>query len=128
VAGIALLIPYYLMSLFAIEFPTVIGGAVSFFVMIFLLKLYEKREFSLRKLLFSFSPYWPVIILLLIGRYFFAGQGIKIQLGEHFSHSLSYFHPGLILLLVVSTLGIVQLKNLKFLFPLLKEARTKLWQ
>ena len=127
-AGIALLLPYYVMSFYALEFPTVIGGGVSFFLMIFILKKYEKREFSLRKLLWSFYPYWPVIILLFVGRYFFAGKGFSLTLGNHFAHSFNFFHPGLILLMVVLVLGRIQLKSFKFLSSLINESRAKLFQ
>lgn len=128
VSGIALLVPYYGMSFYALEFPTVIGGGVGFFVMIFILKIYEKGSFSLKKLLWSFYPYWPVIILLFIGRYFFGGVGIRFPLGSQFSHTFNFFHPGLILLSVVLVLGRVELKSFRFLLPMVRENQKKLGQ
>lgn len=128
VAGIALLLPYYGMSFYALEFPTVIGGGVGFFVMIFILKIYEKSSFSLKKLLWSFYPYWPVIILLFVGRYFFAGVGIRLPLGSQFSHTFNFFHPGLILLSVVLVLGRVELKSFRSLLPVIRENQKKLGQ
>lgn len=96
--------------------------------MIFILKIYEKRSFSLTKLLWSFYPYWPVIILLFVGRYFFAGAGIRLQLGNQFSHSFNYFHPGIILLLVLIVLGGIELKSFSFLVKALRENQKKLAQ
>lgn len=128
IAGLSLLVPYYLMSFYALEFPTVIGGGVGFFVMIFILKIKEKRDFSLKKLLWSFYPYWPVICLLFVGRFLFSGKGFKIALGDNFNHSFNYFHPGLILLLVVVVLGRFHFTSFHFLKPIFKKNKNKLWQ
>lgn len=126
VAGLALLVPYYLISFYALEFPAVIGGGVGFFLMIFIIKIYEKKDFSFKELLVSFYPYWPVIILLFVGRFFFGGKGIVVKLGDHLTHTFNFFHPGLILLTVALILAPLQLKSYHFLGCVLKENRKKL--
>jgi len=128
VAGLSLLLPYYLMSFFAIEFPSVVGGGVSFFIMIFIIKATHKSNFSVKELLKSFYPYWPVIILLFLGRYFFPGKGINTSLGRHFSHNFIFFHPGLILLIVVLILGRVLMKSFSFISPLFRKNKEKMIQ
>ncbi|MFA5582902.1 MAG: L-lactate permease [Bacteriovoracaceae bacterium] len=127
-AGLSLLIPYYLISFIAIEFPSVIGGGLSFFIMIFIVKGTSENNFSVLKLLKSFYPYWPVIILLFLGRYLFADYGLNISLGKYFSHHFIFFHPGFILLLVVIILGRLTLKSFNFIFPLYIQNKNKMIQ
>jgi lactate permease len=97
-AGFAFLVPYTLFSLLGHEFPSIFGGAVGLFLMIASLRvgfLVPKAESaSFMQMARAFSPYIFLLALLIMGKFAFISQQMRLNLGGGLSHNVQFFNPG----------------------------------
>ena len=108
-SGIAFVLPSYLVSLFGVEFPSIIGSVIgiiliittSYFGLFIPKEIYHNLStavkntnlLSLKKTIF---PYVLFIILLVVTKIFLSDLKISIPL---LSYSISLFNPGFVLLI-----------------------------
>lgn len=107
-AGIAFVVPSFIVSLFGVEFPSILGSIIGAILVIITSRfgLFIPKEIhqnlsnskitNLLNLKQTIFPYALFIILLIISKTFFSNLKIQIPL---FSYSISLFNPGFILII-----------------------------
>lgn len=115
-SGIAFVLPSYLISLFGIEFPSIIGAIIGIVLIIITSRfgLFIPKEIyrnlsttvksinllSIKKTIF---PYALFIVLLIISKIFLSGLKISIPF---LSYSINLFNPGFVLLITAIIVSI----------------------
>ena len=114
-AGFAFVIPSLAVVGLGQEFPSIIGSVAGLLITLAAIKLRlfvpatvrsltgrdaPSEKLPLKQVIF---PYFLMIILLIIGKFFLSGMGIPVKFG--LSHTFSLFNPGLIF--IVSALPVV---------------------
>jgi lactate permease len=94
-AGACFAIPYFLMGLYSVEFPSVLGGGLG--LILFVLFFVKDERLSFQFWLQAFYPYLLLVVLLLAARYLLADYHITFQEGVR---ALPIYQPGLFFLLV----------------------------
>ena|SRR3989338_2334526 len=112
VAGLCFTVPYFIFSMFAPEFPTLLGALIGMPVLIFLAKkkfllpahlwVFEERKAKLSArfgFFRSFLPYMAVVLILIIIKF------IPVKIQEYgiiagITHSINFFNPGIIFIFV----------------------------
>lgn len=109
-AGLCFTVPYFLLSIFDAEFPSLLGSLIGLALMVFFIK---KKTFLPKKLLFdkklkikanysmmrSFSPYIVVVLLLLCAK-FFPWRNYTHTIQQGIVHTFNLINPGLIFIFV----------------------------
>lgn len=124
-AGIAFVVPSFMVSLFGFEFPSILGSIIGVILIIitsrfgFLIpkeiykNLSNNKIVNLTNLKQTIFPYAFFIILLIISKIFLSNLKIEIPF---FSYSLSLFNPGFILIftaIVVAICSKIKLLEIK---------------
>ncbi len=124
-SGIAFVVPAYFVSLFGIEFPSIIGSIIGIVLIIitsrlgFLIprhiypspnKIKTKNNLTISKTIF---PYFLFIILLIFGKIFFSKLSINIPF---ISHSINLFNPGFVFIIATIIFIIYSKINFKNIF------------
>lgn len=133
-SGIAFVFPSFLVSLFGIEFPAILGSVLGLILIMFTShfgflvpdqlyksskKITEKINLTLFQTIF---PYLLFIILLIISKIFLSP--IKIQI-PYISHSISLFNPGFVFVFSGIIMAIILKINLKNLISIVVMALKK---
>jgi L-lactate permease len=123
-AGLCFYIPFSLMGLFSIEFPSVVAGIVGLFLFVFAL-IPNNEKIPIRIWWITFSPYLFFIVLLLIWKF--------VSLNTHFYLSpelknILLFQPGLIF--IIASFAVMFFLNKKdfgiHVYPLLRDTFYKI--
>ncbi len=117
-AGLCFVVPYGLMGLYSVEFPSVVAGAAGLILFVFF--FIKNKALSARFWGQAFYPYLLFIVLLLLGRHFL--QGYRIVFGEGL-RTLPLYQPGLLFLLAAACYLLLQKERL----PIKPIFRETLW-
>ncbi|KEO75269.1 L-lactate permease [Anditalea andensis] len=101
--GVSFTFPSWVISYMGPEFPSLIGGMIGLFIVVISIKYKfllpkdkgESLNINLKGLLYSFTPYIGLSMLLIIGRMVFQMLHINIPLWDGLSKKLYIFQPGM---------------------------------
>lgn len=128
-AGLCFMVPYFLISIFSSEFPTLIGSLIGLGLIILMIKkkfllpkhqwVFEgKRKAKLKArfgLFKSFLPYMIGVIILVITR-FLPVRNFSYQILDGIAHNFTLFNSGIIFLIVAIVYSIHSAKSIKYSF------------
>ncbi len=129
VAGLCFTVPYFVISIFSNEFPTLIGSLIGLGIMVLLIKkkfllpehqwVFEaKRKEKLRArfgLFKSFLPYLIVVLILVITR-FLPLSAVTYELAKGMAHNFNIFNSGVIFLVIGLLYSLHSAKAIKYSF------------
>lgn len=134
-SGFAFVIPSIFISFLGQEFPSIIGSLIGFLIAFLAIKIgfltpknirvlrSQKMELPQISPFKIFSPYLLLIILLIVGKFFFSNSGFTLNFG--LKHTFSLFNPGLIFILAIIPTIFQNRKAKKFDPKDLKESALK---
>jgi lactate permease len=126
-SGLAFLIPYYAVSRFGFEFPSIAGSAIGMAIAVTSIRmnfLIPKSVFKFeteppnlpqplsKKSLSPLGPYLLLVILLMVGKQLFSNFKFSFDLSSELSHTLHLFNPGFAFLTAILVLNVF--KRLRF--------------
>lgn len=104
-SGFAFTIPSWLMSFMGPEFPSLIGGLIGLFLIIYSIKyrfllpkdgeIAYQDKVDVLKFIIAFLPYVGLSLLLILGKYLFNTNHINIPFWEGFERRFYLFQPGM---------------------------------
>jgi len=124
-AGIAFVVPSFIVSLFGVEFPSILGAIIGIILVIITIRLglfvpkeihknlLNTKFISSLNLKQTIFPYALFIILLIVSKIFLSGLKIQIPL---FVYSFNLFNPGFILIItaiIVAIYSKINWQNIK---------------
>jgi lactate permease len=92
--GLSFIIPYALVTNFGYEYPSIVGGAVGFCTVLFILK-HRASDLKWSSFIRAFSPYLLLLFILFLGKFVFEDFYSEINLGKYLKHNIQLFNPGL---------------------------------
>ena len=129
VSGLCFTVPYFIISIFDFELPTLLGSLIGMVVLALIVrkKLFlpkdswafeSKRNVKLSpkySLLGSFLPYLIVVIALVLVK-FINFRSVTYAIAEGISYSINIFNPGIIFLIIALFFSLKSFSSIKYSF------------
>ena len=119
-AGLCFLVPYFLFSFLGSEFPSILGSIIGLVLVVFSIKknffVPFKQKFNglsnFKGLFGDLLPYFLLVFLLVVGKYFFPSRTLVLEDGV--THTLSLNNPGFVFLLTILFLVLFKQRFVNF--------------
>ena len=128
VSGLCFTVPYFIISIFDFELPTILGSIIGMVVLAFIIRkklfipedvwVFDSRNKKLSpkySLFGSFLPYFVVVVSLIVVK-FINFRTFTYKFAEEISYSINIFNPGVIFVVVAIFFSIKSLNNIKHSF------------
>ncbi len=134
-SGIAFVVPSVFLTFLGQEFPSIIGSVIGLLIVLLFIKFkiftpnnnrtlrQENLEIKTVSIFKTLFPYILLIVLLIIGKFFFNNLGFTLNFG--IKHTFSFFNPGIVFILATIPTIILYKTKYKFNSNLIKESFLK---